>query len=261
MLAVMLRPATYFSFHGWWVLPPMVACAALWPAARAFEGRGGAVGLVLLAVYIFTIPWDNYAVAKRTWDFPVGKYWRRIGYLPVEEYLFFGLQTILVTLVVNGLLGFCGGRDSCAVFGAPGHETAAVDFRDLRVALPLAAVLVAWLGIGLWGRRRFHAAVQGHYAWHLLFWFLPVILLQWAFGWSILAPRLDLIVLPTLLVGTWLVVADLVAIRAGLWFFDEGQITGWKWRGLVPWEEIAFFYLTSLLVAQSYLLLLPEALR
>jgi hypothetical protein len=29
----------------------------------------------------------------------------------------------------------------------------------------------------------------------------------------------------------------------------------------MPWEEAAFFYLTSLLVAQSYLVLLPEALR
>ena len=39
------------------------------------------------------------------------------------------------------------------------------------------------------------------------------------------------------------------------------KITGVKLGGILPWEEIAFFFLTSLLVAQSYLLLLPEDLR
>jgi hypothetical protein len=34
-----------------------------------------------------------------------------------------------------------------------------------------------------------------------------------------------------------------------------------KLGGVLPWEEIAFFFLTSLLVAQSYLLLLPGDLR
>ena len=57
--------------------------------------------------------------------------------------------------------------------------------------------------------------------------------------------------------GIYYTLADLVAVRAGTWFFDEKQITGVKLGGVLPWEEIAFFFLTSLLVAQSYLLLLP----
>jgi hypothetical protein len=32
-------------------------------------------------------------------------------------------------------------------------------------------------------------------------------------------------------------------------------VTGYKFGGILPWEEVAFFHLTSLLVAQSYLLL------
>jgi len=258
----MNRPATYFGFLAWWVVVPLLALAVIWPAFRAVEGRMLAAGLVLLAVYVFTTPWDNWAVFHKTWDFPAGRYWRRLGWLPVEEYLFFGLQSVLVMGVVNGLLGWCGGRESCAMFEAgAGAPAGAVDFASPLVWVPLAAVLLGWLATGLLGWRKFPAGGRGFYAWHLLFWFVPILLVQWAFGWAILAPRVDLIVLPALLVGSWLVLADLAAIRAGLWFFDERQITGWKWRGIVPWEELAFFYLTSLLVAQSYLLLLPEALR
>lgn len=39
--------------------------------------------------------------------------------------------------------------------------------------------------------------------------------------------------------------------------FDEKQITGWKIGGMMPWEEAAFFYITSFLVAQTFLILLP----
>jgi lycopene cyclase domain-containing protein len=56
-------------------------------------------------------------------------------------------------------------------------------------------------------------------------------------------------------------VADWIAIGKGIWFFDEEQITGWKIRGVMPWEEAAFFYVTSLLVAQTFLILLPAGLR
>lgn len=258
----MLNPATYFRFLLAWVILPLVVLAVAWPAFRAFEGRGLAAGLVLLAVYVFTTPWDNAAVAFRTWDFPPGRYWRRIGWLPVEEYLFFGLQSLLVMGVVNGLLGWCGGRESLAAFvdlaGMPSQQ---VDFGAPMVAVPLVMLLAGWIAAATLGWRRFPAGGRGFYAWHLLFWFVPLLLAQWAFGWSILAPRADIVILAALAVGSWLVLADLMAIRAGLWFFDEGQITGWKWRKVVPWEEIAFFFLTSLLVAQSYLLFLAEAFR
>ena len=39
------------------------------------------------------------------------------------------------------------------------------------------------------------------------------------------------------------------------------KVTGLRLAKVLPWEEAAFFFLTSLLVAQSYLLLLPENAR
>ena len=67
------------------------------------------VGLVLLAVMIFTTPWDNLAAKWGIWGFPREKYSLRIGYLPVEEYAFFLLQSVNVMLAVRALFHFFPG--------------------------------------------------------------------------------------------------------------------------------------------------------
>jgi len=56
------------------------------------------LGLVVLAL-VYTTPWDNYLVATRVWYYDPALVWNTIiGYVPLEEYLFFILQTVLVGL-------------------------------------------------------------------------------------------------------------------------------------------------------------------
>lgn len=58
--------------------------------------------LVLGVVYLGTTPWDSWAVSHGLWDFPSGKIWGvRLARLPLEELLFFGLQTLLTGLWVR----------------------------------------------------------------------------------------------------------------------------------------------------------------
>lgn len=95
---------------------------------------------------------------------------------------------------------------------------------------------------------------------HLLYWFIPIIALQWVVGWRIFLANKRAIALPTLIAGTYYTLSDVVAINEGIWFFGEGMITGLH-VGPVPIEEILFFYLTAWLVAQSFVLFLPERLR
>ena len=109
-------------------------------------------------------------------------------------------------------------------------------------------------------RLRRKAGAKVNYALHLA-WFLPVIYTQWVIAPMLVLAHAGLLALVTGAFGVYYTLADLVAVRAGTWFFDEKQITGVKLGGVLPWEEIAFFFLTSLLVAQSYLLLLPSDLR
>ena len=206
--------------------------------------------LILLIVMVFTTPWDNWAAYCGIWGFPRAQYWKRIGWLPVEEYLFFIIQAVeamLLTLVALRLLG---------PFQTPGYP-----WSPSQQGMACGVVVLLWFFVGVVFRGRFGRQSRGHYAWHLLFWFLPVILLQWIIGWPILVERSAVVLLVMVVLGTYLSLADLVAIKYGVWHFDEKQTTGHKVGPGMPWEEAAFFYLTSALVSQSYLILLPESLR
>jgi lycopene cyclase domain-containing protein len=65
---------------------------------------------------------------------------------------------------------------------------------------------------------------------------------------------------PPLLIGTFYSLADSVAVRDGIWHFDRAQILGIH-VGVLPIEEILFFYITALLVSQSFVMLIPGRMR
>lgn len=97
------------------------------------------------------------------------------------------------------------------------------------------------------------------YGLHLL-WIFGVILLQWGIAGRILLRNARAILLPTLLIGTYYSLSDVVAIRAGIWHFDENMVSGIT-LGPVPIEEVIFFFATALLVAQSIVMFLPVRYR
>lgn len=213
-------------------------------------GEELALGLVLLAVMVFTTPWDNLAAKWGIWGFPREKYSFRIGYLPIEEYAFFLLQSVNVMLAVRAFFYFF-----------PEWQTGLETTIGKWTLIYLGASVLPWAIVTaqlVMLRRK--AGPRVNYAIHLA-WFLPVIYAQWVLAPPLFLAHAGLLALVTALFGVYYTLADLVAVRAGTWFFDEKQITGVKLGGILPWEEIAFFFLTSLLVAQSYLLLLPPDLR
>ncbi len=64
-----------------------------------------ALGLAVLAAVLYTAPWDNYLVATRVWSYDPARVWRIVlGYVPLEEYLFFVLQPVLAALITLGLM-------------------------------------------------------------------------------------------------------------------------------------------------------------
>jgi len=243
---------TYFQFHLLFNLPLLACLILLGASSWVVPEITGTALLVLVPVIVFTTPWDNYAARWGIWGFSKGQYWKKVGYLPVEEYLFFIIQSLqamaLTVLVVPWL-------------GGSGMGTAIGD-RDLRLisggAVWLMLVAAGWK-LGPWFRQL--TGGKWHYTGHLLYWFLPVIALQWWIAPDILLPQAEVLVVVTLLLGTYLSWADWMAIERNIWFFDHAQTTGVRLGEKMPWEEAAFFYLTSLLVSQSFLLLLPEFWR
>ena len=241
---------SYLRFHLIFNIPLLVLLAALTGPYPWFAEEFVAAGIVLLAVMVFTTPWDNLAAKWGIWGFPREKYSFRIGYLPVEEYAFFIFQSVNVMLAMRALFHF-----------VPNWASGQGVLIGKETLYCLAASVLPWIFIWFqlrWLRKRGGPCVN--YAIHLA-WFLPVIYGQWVLAPFLFLSHAGLLATVTFAFGVYYTLADIVAVRGGTWHFDEKQITGVKLAGLLPWEEIAFFFLTSLLVAQSYLLLLPSDLR
>lgn len=240
---------TYRGFHLRMTLPLLAACLLCWLLSGPSIEAILAIVVLCLVVVAFTFPWDSWAVKKGVWDFPDDRLIGRIGVLPYEEVAFFVLQTLQVSFLTLALVRW---------FPSNSTRVLVVSMSDL-LAAGVVFVLAAIVAVGTRRWRSRHAAST--YAWHLGIWFVPLISAQWVFGWSILEPRLPVIIASTLAIGSLLTAADVWAVRRGIWFFDEKQITGLKLWQILPWEEAAFFYVTSLIVAQSILLFIPESLR
>ncbi len=240
---------TYRGFHYRVTLPLLALCGGLWTLVGAAVSVVVPVVALCGVVVVFTFPWDNWAVHKRLWDFPEDRLLFRIDRLPIEEIAFFVLQTLQVAFLTMSL---------CAL--RPLDRVADVDFSQSNLMV-MGLSIAVWLTTGVltkqWRANRRHL----RYAWHLFYWFLPVIVLQWMFGYNILIARIPEITIATIAIGGILSIADIWAVRKGIWFFDSSQITGVYVAGILPWEEVAFFFTTSLLVAQSILVLAPASLR
>lgn len=121
---------TYARFLGLFVLLPIVF--QCWRYRRTFTARTLApMGLLLVVVYVATSPWDNLAVKWGLWGFDADRIWGiKLGYLPLEEYLFFGLQTVLVGLWARARLArvlAAGASSSSSRAVAPPSVTRASD--------------------------------------------------------------------------------------------------------------------------------------
>jgi lycopene cyclase domain-containing protein len=169
--------------------------------------------------------------------------WFRIKALPMEEVAFFVIQTLLVSLamfVANGLLPNISGPQT-------------IETRAPYLALA-CAILAAGTLVGI------RVGVRS-YGWHLLVWSVPLILAQWCIGWPLFIPRIQTLMLVTAVCSAYLIWTDVQAIKRGIWYFDHRKVGRRRFFGVLPWEEAMFFVLTSLLVAQSYVLLAPEHSR
>lgn len=89
---------TYLSFHLYFSLPLLLLLG--WLARRRFTSRHARwLGVVAVIVLLFTYPWDSSAVTRRIWEFDNTRVAFRIGVLPVEEILFFLIETAAVVLI------------------------------------------------------------------------------------------------------------------------------------------------------------------
>ena len=244
---------TYFGVLATFILPPLLILAVLVPrdawrwiaghASRPAPGPYAAIGLHVILALVYTTPWDNYLVASGVWWYdPALVTGITLGYVPIEEYTFFVVQTLLTGLWTIWLL------------------------RRLPEPAPLpprsGARRVALLGTGaLWLASTVLLVsgwLPGRYLTLILSWALLPIGLQLAYGADILLARWRLVLAASGLPTLYLWAVDLLAIGAGTWTIDPAQTTGLK-LGALPIEEMIFFLLTNVLIGFGITLLRSPA--
>lgn len=246
---------SYFSILAIFVAPPMMifAIAASGDLLRWVMRRQGGVNWLPYRVIVihvalalvYTTPWDNYLVATGVWWYdPSLVTGLTIGWVPVEEYTFFVLMTLLT--------GFWTLNLSRTSPSLPVTQ----DRRRLRLASSLI-VGALWVGSTV---LLLSGWQPGAYLTLILSWALIPIFVQLIFGadilWASRRPLAWAILAPTLYL--WCV--DYLALSFGTWVIDPAQTTGLK-LGILPLEEMLFFAIVNVIIAFGVTLMISPASR
>lgn len=292
-----LTPITYGQFLSVFLLLPIAGLALLMlrdgREKRMTEKRPQGVnrwwlltGLVILAI-IYTIPWDNHLIAEGVWWYNSSLVSGvTLGHIPLEELLFFPLQTILIGLwtlwlvprltedahgatrgdgAANGVGKDAGKATIDGVWKVDGSDAdiqARKAARDRGFIIRGIAVMVGiatWLAASLvllqgWGQTTY-------LGWELV-WALPPLTLQLGLGADLLWRRRRLLLAALLPAVAYLGGADALAIHTGIWTIAPRWSLGVLLGGALPLEELIFFLLTSALVTGGLILgAAPETRR
>jgi lycopene cyclase domain-containing protein len=104
-----------YSKFLWVFVLPLVVVSGLIALPRMNKRELLAVLLLPIIAVVWTTPWDNYLVASGVWRYDKTKVWNVIlGYVPLEEYLFFVLQSLAVafpTLMILRVMRHASGEE------------------------------------------------------------------------------------------------------------------------------------------------------
>jgi lycopene cyclase domain-containing protein len=245
---------TYFGFLFRFLVIPILIFLAVtyWDTKQNKQIRGfrnaravwmGIAVHVLLAV-AYTTPWDNYLVATGVWYYnPQLVTGMLIGYVPIEEYTFFVLETIL-----SGLWWWFLARR----LSAPVRK-----FKPNRLLVYISTGVLASLWL-VFTYLFFFGDARWTYLSIILFWALPPIIIQLIFGADILWHYRKLVFLALFIPGLYLSLMDIVALQETTWSISPGHTTGILFFGILPLEEVVFFFITNILITFGMTLLLAD---
>lgn len=234
----------YFGFLARFVVVPLLIMRVLlWFHRRndknlpdelqSWDEETVLLGHVAVAV-AYTTPWDNYLVANKVWSYdPDLVTGLTLGYVPIEEYSFFVLQS-LMTGSLTGLLARYIPAD------APDGNT-----YPLARTIATSGLGMVWAAsmVGLVNDRRNYLSL-------ILAWALPPIMLQVGFGGDILWRHRKLLAASILPATAYLGATDSLAIESGTWAINPENTVGVDVVSKhLPFEELLFFFITNVLLA------------
>jgi lycopene cyclase domain-containing protein len=250
---------TYFGFLLRFLFPPILVFLAItyWEnkhnkqLANFQNGRAVWLGIaihVLLAV-LYTTPWDNYLVATGVWYYnPRLVTGLVVGYVPIEEYTFFVVETILAGL----WWWFLARRVPLSPNPSP-----TMGFRPNKPVIYLSTCLLisVWF---LFTWLFFFGDAKWTYLSITLFWALPPVIIQSLFGADILWHYRRLLFWAIVVPAMYLSLIDIVALKETTWSISPSQTTGVLFFGILPLEEVVFFFITNIMITFGLTLLLAN---
>lgn len=256
---------TYLSFLFGFLVIPIISLLVwlLWSSRWRFFSFAFPIGysFLLLATLatLYTTPWDNYLVATRVWWYdPALVLGLTIGWVPVEEYLFFILQPVLGGLILLYLFSrkraFSPVQPHTEDQARNPEELSGVRFRRWSLVIAFAIWVASLATLILGEPATTYLSLE-------LAWALPVIILQLAFGGDILWQQRRKVIFVILLLTVYLSAADALAIQSGVWTINPTKSLGILLGGVLPVEEFVFFLLTNIMVAFGFVLIwTPQSL-
>lgn len=241
---------TYFGFLLQFVGIPIAIFALLnWLDARndrampqpltSWSAGTVIVALVVVAV-AYTTPWDNYLVATGVWWYDENLVTGLvIGWVPIEEYTFFVVQTIMTGLFTAWLMR----RMPIAPLPNNGLRIRqiATGFAGIIWLASIVILLMTFIFPDSFWR-------YGTYLGLELSWGLIPIMLQLIVGADILWRHRATVITAILTTWIYLSVGDAFAIQSGTWTIDPAQSLPILIGGILPIEEAIFFLITNVLV-------------
>lgn len=253
---------TYFGFLLRFIGIPLVILAVLtwWdrrcgrrlPLGLSFAPALGVLLTHVAAAVIWTTPWDNYLVATGVWYYaPALVTGVTLGWVPIEEYIFFVVQT----LMTGAWLLWLARRVTNDEQRTTNDERPLFSRGNLIVGAAVGSSWLVCVAPALLGWR------PGNYLALQVGWLLPPLILQLIVGAEMLWRYRRLVAAGILAPWLYLSVADAVAINAGVWTIDPGQTIGVLIGGILPLEESLFFLLTNTLIVFGMALMLATDRR
>lgn len=201
------------------------------------------LSLALIALF-YTTPWDNYLVANSIWFYSVNNIQNIIiGYVPLEEYLFFIIQTFFTSSILLLVLLFKG-KDNLKKNK---------QFKYQKV------ILFSFLAVWLFSLLNFFSNNQNSlYLSLILLWFILPIITQIIYGYEILLEYKYTLLITVTGSTLYLAIIDSLAIFDGIWTISPSTSLNLLILGILPIEEFIFFLVTNILVSFALVLFLSS---
>lgn len=221
----------YLIFHAIFTLPVIAILVYLQSdlGDRRNKRRWQNLLILIAIAYVYTTPWDNLMIAFDTWWYGDAAVWQTIWHAPVGEYLFFGIQTIIMGLYLYWI----------------DFDPRPTQF-DMRLDIRVTGTVFFLMVFAVSSYFLIFGSKSVFYGSSIIAWTAPVIALQWAVGGSYLLRKWKEITLVLIPPTLYLWTIDAYAISMGLWTISSDLTVGLK-LGPMPIEEMLFFFVANVM--------------